>query len=77
MSASISSLLMDAAINHCGIAMLPEREAQEALAQGRLVPVLTALTPKPIGIFGIYQSRDYPPAAQRVFLDALANALGG
>lgn len=31
------------------------------------VPVLGAFTPKPIGIFGIYQSRDYQPAAQRVF----------
>jgi len=39
------------------------------------VPVLSAFTPKPIGIFGIYQSRDYQPAAQRVFLDALANHL--
>lgn len=75
LSASISSLLMEAAINHCGIAMLPEREADAALRQGSLVPVLGAFTPKLIGIFGIYQSRDYQPAAQRVFLDALANHL--
>ncbi|WP_074161046.1 LysR family transcriptional regulator [Enterobacter genomosp. S] len=75
LSASISSLLMEAAINHCGIAMLPEREASTALKEGSLVPVLNAFTPKPIGIFGIYQSRDYQPAAQRVFLDALANHL--
>ena len=75
LSASISSLLMEAAINHCGITMLPEREADAALRQGSLVPVLGAFTPKPIGIFGIYQSRDYQPAAQRVFLDALANHL--
>ncbi|QKZ99084.1 LysR family transcriptional regulator [Enterobacter cloacae] len=75
LSASISSLLMEAAINHCGIAMLPEREADAALRQGSLVPVLSAYTPKPIAIFGIYQSRDYQPAAQRVFLDALANGL--
>lgn len=75
LSASISSLLMEAAINHCGIAMLPEREADAALRQRSLVPVLGAFTPKPIGIFGIYQSRDYQPAAQRVFLDALANHL--
>jgi DNA-binding transcriptional LysR family regulator len=38
LSASISSLLMDAAIKHCGIAMLPEREASAALEQGLLVP---------------------------------------
>lgn len=75
LSASISSLLMEAAIAHCGIAMLPEREAQDALQNGTLVPVLSEFTPKPIGIYGIYQSRDYQPAAQRVFLDALAHSL--
>jgi DNA-binding transcriptional LysR family regulator len=72
LSASISSLLMDAAINHCGIAMLPEREASDALAQGLLVPVLSVLEPKPLAIHGIYQSREYQPAALRAFLDALA-----
>lgn len=77
LSASISSLLMDAAIHHCGVAMLPAREAQEAISQGKLIHVLKALTPKPIGIYGIYQSRDHQPAAQRVFLDALANSLAG
>lgn len=75
LSASISSLLMDAAIHHCGIAMLPEWEAQPALESGKLVPVLGNFTPKAIGIFGIYQSRDYQPAAQRLFLDALAESL--
>ncbi len=77
LSASISSLLMDAAINHCGIAMLPEHEAQSALEDGRLVTVLNAFTPKSIAIFGIYQSRDYQPAAQRIFLDALSDSLAG
>lgn len=72
LSASISSLLMDAAIKHCGIAMLPEREASAALEQGLLVPVLEALEPKPFAIHGIYQSREYQPAALRVFLDELS-----
>jgi len=75
LSASISSLLMEAAIHHCGIAMLPAWEAQPALESGKLVPVLSAFTPKPIGIFGIYQSRDYQPVAQRLFLDALSESL--
>lgn len=75
LSASISSLLMDAAIKHCGIAMLPERESRAALEQGSLVPVLEALEPKPLAIHGIYQSREYQPAALRVFLDELARYL--
>ncbi|MBT2050501.1 LysR family transcriptional regulator [Enterobacter asburiae] len=75
LSASISSLLMDAAIKHCGIAMLPEREASAALEKGLLVPVLEALEPKPLAIHGIYQSREYQPAALRVFLDELSRYL--
>lgn len=75
LSASISSLLMDAAVKHCGIAMLPEHEAQGALEQGLLVPVLTDLVPKPLAIHGIYQSREYQPAALRVFLDEIAGHL--
>ena len=71
LSASISSLLMAAAVAHGGIAMLPEREARAALEQGDLVPVLATLTPKPLAIYGIYQSREYQPAALRVFLDAV------
>lgn len=43
-------------MKHCGIAMLPEREARAALEQGLLVPVLAALEPKPLAIHGIYQS---------------------
>ena len=74
--ASISALLMEAAIRHCGIAMLPEREAQTALEQGTLVPVLSSLTPKPLAIYGIYQSREYQPAALRLFLDEIAGSLG-
>ena len=34
--------------------------------------VLSALEPKPLAIHGIYQSREYKPAALRAFLDALA-----
>jgi DNA-binding transcriptional LysR family regulator len=75
LSASISSLLMDAAIKHCGIAMLPEREASAALEKGLLVPVLETLEPKPLAIHGIYQSREYQPAALRVFLDELSRYL--
>lgn len=75
LSASISSLLLAAAVAHCGIAMLPEQEAQAALAQGELVPVMPELTPKPLSIFGIYQSREYQPAALRLFLDAVEQHL--
>ncbi|HDR2160244.1 TPA: LysR family transcriptional regulator [Enterobacter cancerogenus] len=76
LSASMSSLLMDAAIQHCGIVMLPEQEARSALEQGLLVPVLPSLIPKSLAIYGIYQSREYQPASIRVCLDELARHLG-
>lgn len=57
LSASISSLLMEAAINHCGIAMLPEREADAALRQGSLVPVLSALRQNQ-SVFLVFISRE-------------------
>ncbi|MGN7788507.1 LysR family transcriptional regulator [Enterobacter sp. 22452] len=75
LSASISSLLMDAAEKNCGIAMLPEQEAHAAIEQGTLVPLLTGLKPKTLAIHGIYQSREYQPAALRVFLDEIARYL--
>lgn len=75
LSASISSLLMEAAVKHCGIAMLPEQEAHAAIEQGMLVPVLSSLTPRTLAIHGIYQSREYQPAALRMFLDHIARHL--
>jgi DNA-binding transcriptional LysR family regulator len=39
LSAGISSLLMEAAVAGCGIAMLPELEAQRALNSGALKQV--------------------------------------
>lgn len=77
LSASISSLLMEAAVKHCGIAMLPEQEAHAAIEQGTLVPLLSSLTPKALAIHGIYQSREFQPAALRVFLDEIAHHLSG
>ncbi len=46
LSAGISSLLLEAAVAGCGIAMLPELEARSALASGALEVVLPDWTPK-------------------------------
>jgi DNA-binding transcriptional LysR family regulator len=75
LSATISSLLLEAAVNHCGIAMVPEREARPWLDSGALVCVLPQLTPKPLAIYGIYQSREYQPGALRLLLDEIAHFL--
>lgn len=75
LSAGISSLLLEAAVAGCGIAMLPELEAQRALNSGALKPVLPAYQPKALNVYGIYLSRDYQPSALPLFLDEIQQKL--
>ncbi|ADU69097.1 LysR family transcriptional regulator [Pantoea sp. At-9b] len=74
-SAGISSVLCDAAIAGCGVAMVPEMEARAALHSGQLHAVMPEFTPKTLGIYGLYMSRDRQPAALRLFLAAVQQRL--
>ncbi|WP_033784825.1 LysR family transcriptional regulator [Pantoea sp. 9140] len=74
-SAGISSLLCDAAIADCGIAMVPELEARHALKAGKLVELLPGYEPQRIGIWGLYLSREHQSAALRLMLDELQNSM--
>lgn len=74
-SAGISSLLCDMAAADVGLAMVPEIEARAGLESGRLVRVLPQLEPQPLGIYGLYQSRDHQHAALNLFLDAIKQHL--
>ncbi|WP_397324486.1 LysR family transcriptional regulator [Pantoea agglomerans] len=74
-SAGISSLLCDAAIAHCGIAMVPEQEARHALEAGKLVKLLPDYEPQRIGIWGLYLSREHQSAALRLMLDELQSTI--
>jgi len=74
-SAGISSVLCDAAIAGCGLAMVPEMEARAGIANGQLQCVLPDFTPKTLGIYGLYMSRERQPAALRLFLDAVQQQL--
>ncbi|UMX65831.1 LysR substrate-binding domain-containing protein [Klebsiella pneumoniae] len=76
LSAGISSLLLEAAVAECGIAMLPELEAGGAIDSGTLEVVLPEWTPKALSVYGIYLSRDYQPDGLPLFLDALQRRLG-
>lgn len=75
LSAGISSLLMEAAVAGCGIAMLPELEAQRALNSGALKQVLPTWRPKALNVYGIYLSRDYQPSALPLFLGEIQQLL--
>jgi len=74
-SAGISSLLCDMAMADVGLAMVPEIEARAGLESGRLVRVLPHLEPQPLGIYGLYQSRDHQHAALSLFLDVVKQHL--
>lgn len=54
---------------------MPEIEARMGLQSGDLVSVLPQLEPQPLGIYGLYQSRDHQHAALGLFLDALKQHL--
>ncbi|MFQ8718843.1 MAG: hypothetical protein ACLR9W_14895 [Enterobacter hormaechei] len=56
-------------------AMLPEREADAALRHNSLVPVLSAFTPKPIGILVPSIARLSACSAAALFLDARQTTL--
>ncbi|MDF7647732.1 LysR family transcriptional regulator [Pantoea sp. Acro-805] len=74
-SAGISSVLCDAAIAGCGLAMVPEMEARVGITSGQLRCVLPDFAPKTLGIYGLYMSRERQPAALRLFLDAVQQKL--
>lgn len=74
-SAGISSLLCDMAMADVGLALVPEIEARMGLQSGQLVSVLPQLEPQPLGIYGLYQSRDHQHAALGLFLDAIKQHL--
>lgn len=74
-SAGISSLLCDMAMADVGVALVPEMEARAGLESGRLVSVLPQLEPQPLGIYGLYQSRDHQHAALGLFLDTIKQHL--
>lgn len=75
LSAGISSLLCESALAGMGIALVPEKEAREGLAQGRLVRLLPTLQPRRLAIYGLYLSRAHQPAGLRLFLEAIQAAI--
>ena len=75
LSAGISSLLCESALAGMGIALVPEKEAREGLAQGRLVRLLPTLQPQRLAVYGLYLSREHQPAVLRLFLEAIQTAM--
>lgn len=54
-----------------GVALVPDFNARESLAAGRLVPVLEQFVPEDRGIYAVYPHRRYLPAKIRTLVDFL------
>lgn len=67
--------LRDAAIAGIGVALLPDFLVDDAIAGGDLVAVLDESCLAPGAVHAVFPHRAHVPAAQRAFLDMLADAL--
>ncbi|NWE48616.1 LysR family transcriptional regulator [Pseudomonas gingeri] len=73
--ANNGDLLAQAAEAGMGIALLPDFIVEDALAAGRLVPVLCEWQAPPISINAVYASARRVPQKTRAFIDFLVHAL--
>lgn len=64
--------LLRAACEGLGVVLSPAFISAEAVRDGRLVEVLPAFRPAPVGIWAVYPSGRYPQPKLRVFVDFLA-----
>lgn len=72
---SNASACLAAAEAGLGIASVPDFVADAALADGRVVAILTDFDPPPLGVFALYPSGRHLPAKVRVLVDFMAKAL--
>ena len=75
-TANDAVLLARAAVQGGGVALLPTYLAGPEIVAGRLVALLPATPPEPLGIYGVYVSRRQMPLILRAMLDFLAERLG-
>ena len=75
-TANDAVLLARAAVQGGGVALLPTYLAGPEIVAGRLVALLPATPPEPLGIYGVYVSRRQMPLVLRAMLDFLAERLG-
>jgi DNA-binding transcriptional LysR family regulator len=64
-------LMVEAALAGIGIAWVPEYHAAEHLASGRLVRLLAQWSPSFPGLCLYYPANRHPPAALRLFVEAV------
>jgi DNA-binding transcriptional LysR family regulator len=75
LSANNGNVLLDAVLRGQGIALLPDFIAEQALAQGRLVRVLTGYHPRPLALYAVWASRRFTPTKVRLLVEYLRGRL--
>lgn len=75
--ADSAAALAEATAAGIGIAALPDVIAEAAAREGRLVPVMTAYSLPPVGIFVVRPSGHNPPRKVRVLTEFLLERVGG
>ncbi len=74
--ANHGEVLYHAALDGLGIVLQPTFISGEALADGRLRPVLPQYCTRELGCYAVFLSRKYLPAKVRTFVDFLAEKFG-
>lgn len=69
--------MVQAAVHGMGLVQVPDYIAQDALARGELVELLSSLRPPPMPISAVYPSQRLLPPRVRVVLEALAGLSAG
>ncbi|MCO7223310.1 LysR family transcriptional regulator [Pleionea sp. CnH1-48] len=70
-AANETEVLLRATLKGAGISLLPRVSVLPFIDSGELVELLPHYFPVPLGVHGVYRSREYQPLAVRMFLDAL------
>ena len=73
LSANESVFLAEATLNGAGIAMQPYYSVAKYLDSGQLIQLLPDYNPMPLGIYGVYTSRQNMPTTLRAVIDFLVN----
>jgi len=72
---SNASACLAAAEAGLGVTCVPDFVADTALAEERVLPLLTEYENQPLGVFALYPSGRHLPAKLRVLVDFMARAL--
>ncbi len=72
LNANDPAVLLRASLEGLGISLQPKSAVTPLIESGKLVHLLPDYMPQSLGIYGVYQSREYMSKALRVFIDELA-----